>query len=235
MSREEQFSDEFLNAFVDNQLSAEEKSQVFGLISQDEQLNRRVCELRKIRDLIQLAYANPPAHDRTPPGRGWGRRLRYQVAAGILLMLGITGGWVVHHSSALSEPAIRWASAPTKGVKVMLHLNSDDPDRMKEVLDEAENLLKFYKTTNQVARVEVITNGGGLNLLRSDTTPYAERIKRMYLEYNNLVFVACQNTIDRLKHERGIVAKIVPEAVVIDSAVAQIMRRQQQGWAYIQV
>jgi hypothetical protein len=49
------------------------------------------------------------------------------------------------------------------------------------------------------------------------------------------VFVACQNTIDRLKSERGISAKLLPEAVVIDSAVAQIMRRQQQGWAYIQV
>jgi intracellular sulfur oxidation DsrE/DsrF family protein len=49
------------------------------------------------------------------------------------------------------------------------------------------------------------------------------------------VFVACQNTIDRLKREQGVIAQLLPEAVVIDSAVAQIMRRQQQGWAYIQV
>jgi intracellular sulfur oxidation DsrE/DsrF family protein len=150
-------------------------------------------------------------------------------------MLGIAAGWVIHNPATSNGPQTRWASAPTKGVKVMLHLNSGAPDRMKEVLDEAENLLKFYQSTNQIARVEIITNGGGLTLLRSDTTPYAERIKKMYLEYNNLVFVACQNTIDRLKREQGVVAKIVPEAVVIDSAVAQIMRRQQQGWAYIQV
>jgi intracellular sulfur oxidation DsrE/DsrF family protein len=127
------------------------------------------------------------------------------------------------------------STTPGKIMKVVLHLNSGDKERMGEVLDEAQNLLDFYRQTNQIARVEIITNGGGINLLRSATSPYPERIKELYSKYNNLVFVACQNAIDRIKSEQGDIAELLPEAVVIDSAVAQIMRRQQQGWAYIQV
>jgi intracellular sulfur oxidation DsrE/DsrF family protein len=49
------------------------------------------------------------------------------------------------------------------------------------------------------------------------------------------VFEACKNSIDRLRRDKGIVAKLLPGVVVIDSGVAQLMRRQNQGWAYIQV
>ena len=60
-----EFSDEFLNAFLDNQLTLEEKERAYLRISQDEVLNRRVCELRKIQDAVRLSYQNPPA----PPAR----------------------------------------------------------------------------------------------------------------------------------------------------------------------
>ncbi|HEC11847.1 MAG TPA: hypothetical protein ENI80_01100 [Acidiferrobacteraceae bacterium] len=243
MIQEQKFSDEFLNAFIDNQLTPEEKSDAFVAISQDESLNRRVCELRKVRDLVQLACTAPPP----PPIHGasercglWSR-IGFRSIAASILGLGIAIGWVLHTTtphqiaptghqvSALTSPL------PAKGIKVLLHLNSGDPERMNELLDEAESLLKFYKKTNQIARVEIITNGGGINLLRADTSPDPARIKRLYRDWNNLAFVACQNTIDRLEREQNINLVLLPEAVVIDSAVAQIMRRQLQGWAYIQV
>jgi hypothetical protein len=56
MSQGYEFSDEFINAFVDNQVTPEEKARVYAHTVSDEAFNRRVCELRKIRDLIRLAY-----------------------------------------------------------------------------------------------------------------------------------------------------------------------------------
>jgi intracellular sulfur oxidation DsrE/DsrF family protein len=106
---------------------------------------------------------------------------------------------------------------------------------MQEVLEEAEGLLKHYRTTRQIARVQVIVNGEGLNLLRADTSPYAERVGELLKKYDNLLFAACQNTIDRLKREQGVFARLLPGVVVVDSGVAQIILRQQQGWIYIQV
>ncbi|NOZ09906.1 MAG: hypothetical protein GXP09_02495 [Gammaproteobacteria bacterium] len=242
MTKEQTFSDEFLNAFVDNQLTAEEKSDAFVAISRDESLNRRVCELRKVRDLVQLACSNPPP----PPTRSYTvhrslwARIGFRSIAASILGLGMAIGWALHTTTPHHNPNSPRVSAltspvPIKGIKVLLHLNSGDPQRMNDLLDEVENLLKFYKETNQVARVEVITNGGGINLLRADTSPNPARIKQLYRDWNNLVFIACQNTIDRLNHEQNINLVLLPEAVVIDSAVAQIMRRQLQGWAYIQV
>jgi intracellular sulfur oxidation DsrE/DsrF family protein len=83
--------------------------------------------------------------------------------------------------------------------------------------------------------VEVVINGEGLNLVRTDVTAFADRIARMQKQYGNLVFAACQNTMERLKREQGIDARLLPGVTVIDSGVAQLMRRQQQGWAYIRV
>ena len=69
MSQGHEFSDEFINAFVDDQMTPEEKAWVYAHPACDEAFNRRVCELRKIRDLIRLAYRElpMPGQDRVIP------------------------------------------------------------------------------------------------------------------------------------------------------------------------
>ncbi len=56
MSQGLEVSDEFINAFIDNQVTPEDKAWAYAHLASDEAFNRRVCELRKIRDLIGLAY-----------------------------------------------------------------------------------------------------------------------------------------------------------------------------------
>ncbi len=278
MSREKKFSDEFLNAFVDDQLETEEKGRAYLEIGQDEELNRRVCELRKLRELVRLSYENPPL-----PENGLSetvtttRRVRFNIAAGLTLILGVMLGWLLHSSSgfytdalappsqetgvsqaapdtitvkasktparrpaetklATAAPLSKPAVAPTgEQMKVLFHVSRSGKVYLKDALDEIEELLKFYNATGQRARVEVVINSDGLELVRADTSAFSKRILQLQEKYNNLTFAACRNTIDRLKRERGITAKLLPGVVVIDSGMAQIMRRQHQGWAYIEV
>lgn len=255
MNNDKRFSEEFLNAFVDDQLTAEEKGRAYPIVSQDENLNRQVCELRKMRDLVQLAYRDVPA-----PRRRYAagtRKVGTAVAASFLLLLGMALGWflraptpeVPSDASAVTERQLARALAPQPGataagaagavagqeMKVLFHLNSGNPERMQEVLNEAENMLHLYQASGQRARVEIVTNGDGINLLRADVSPYAERISEMQKRHPNLIFAACQNTLDRLAQDHGVAARLVPEAIVIDSGVAQIIRLQQEGWVYIQV
>lgn len=283
----QEFSDEFLNAFLDNQLTLEEKDRAYLRISQDEALNRRVCELRKIQDMVRLSYQNsPPPPAQPAPASGHGR-LGLSIAASIALAAGVALGWTLHSPTPLStatpasapvavvQPAptnrvvakAAMVSAPTvvpvlaadetaltvteennilsvpyrpgpasgDAIKVLIHVSSTTAAHNSGALDEIEGLVRHYRDQRQNARVEVVMNGEGLNLVRVDTTRFAERIRRMQEEYDNLTFAACQNTIQRLKREHGITAKLLPGVTVIDSGVAQIMRRQQQGWAYIQV
>jgi len=303
MNKETRFSDEFLNAFVDNQLDPQEKGRAYAEISQDERLNRRVCELRKLHDLVQLAYRDvpaPPARTNTPAARR--NRLGFGAAAAVVLAVGIVLGIQVklpvavqqqatnngapaastvpatsaavrvpsQHRAGRAPAASRSVAAvlPTAGPavppvavaieepklppageprsindvhignvrnKVLIHIAHDDPLRLAQALEEIEGLMRYYRDTRQSAHVEVVINGRGLELVRVDTSVHAAQIARLQMEYDNLTFAACQNTIDRLKREQGITARLLPGVVVTDSGMAEIMRRQHQGWTYLQV
>jgi hypothetical protein len=237
MNKEQQFSEEFINAFVDDELTPDEKAQAYARLGDDVVLNHQVCELRKVRDLVALAYRNVPAPACKTSAIAAGRKCSTAIAAGLALVVGGLGGWFLNQASHAPDNAVVALVAPAAEdpAKVLFHVSEGNPEHLKSVLDEVENLMKFYQRTNQKARVEVITNGGGLSLLMAGISPYAERIQRMQKEYHDLTFVACQNTIERIQQELGLQAKLLPGVVVIDSGVAQIMRRQHQGWAYIQV
>lgn len=284
MTQEKRLSDEFLNAFVDNQLAAEEKSRTYIEISRDESLNRQVCELRKLHDLVQLAYYDlpvPPTR-RQPAART--RRLRFGIAASVVLAVGIAlgiqvGDWrdnrgvaapstsatasPVPASPHLARPARLVAAAPRAlpaqlavadapldapvvfvprhtqandvKNKVLIHIADDDRDHLDQALIEIEGALRYYRDSHQAARVEVVVNGRGLELVRTDTSEHAARIQRLQREYDNLTFAACQNTIDRLESETRIKVHLLPGVITIDSGMAEIMRRQNQGWTYLQV
>ena len=271
-SKEKHFSDEFLNAFIDDQLATEEKERAYLEIGQDEALNRQVCELRKLHELVQLAYRNPPPPPVRHP-RARRTRLRFGVAASFLLVLGVLIGTqsklllstrapVAVGTAAVSQqntastarakptvptPTATAAAAPAKRPlaashgayghppKVLIHVARDDRLQLGEALDEVEGLLRHYRDSRQDARVQVVINGKGLELVRVDTSAFADRIQKLQREFDNLTIAACQNTIDRLQREQGILVRLLPGVVVIDSGMAELMRRQNQGWTYIQV
>lgn len=243
-------SDEMLNAFVDDQVTTEEKEQLYVALAKDDSLKKAVCELRSSKDLVQLAYQQIPTSpggfggDGGIRGRKSSRHWLTGMAASVLLSLGVFIGWqlgpthqndIIFSANNDAGRATAAAASDQATTKVLFHLNSRDPAVAREALDELEGVLKFYRKTGEKARIEMITNGGGIDLLRADTSPYPDRILALQHKYPNLTFVTCQNSIDRLKRERGITARLLPGTVVIDSGVAQIMRRQREGWAYIQV
>ena len=247
--RNDKLSDEFLNALVDDQLTDEEKSRAYIEINQDDVLAKRACELSKLTDLVRLAYKNIPTRSYTHNPNRRQNTFRAGIAAGIALVIGVILGWSAHWTNSLtnnpaptttaalqnaSTPGIAAATAADAQARVLFHISTSDVARMETTLDEAEELLKFYRKNSQQARVEIITNGNGLNLLLIASSPFPDRIKQMLDDYPNLTFVACQNTIERYS-EAGVTTRLLPGILVIDSGVAEIMRRQQQGWAYIQV
>ena len=235
MNEPQNFSDEFLNAFVDDQLTPEEKAQVYARLSGNEALNRQICELRRVRDMVQLAYREPPMPAKGIATFASARKFGLGVAAGLMLLIGGISGWILHAPSVNQNSSIaETTTGADTQAKVLFHVSDGQAEHLKTVLDDVEDLMKYYQRSHQKARVEVIANGEGLSLLLAGISPYAERIRRMQEEYHGLTFVACQNTINRYQEELGLTAKLLPGIVVIDSGVAQVMRRQHQGWAYIQ-
>jgi hypothetical protein len=240
----ETFSDEFLNAYVDGELDSAEKARLLDALCRDEQLNMRVCELQKVRELLQHAYAHPPASpgSQTRNGDYGNRWFRTGIAASIMLVVGGLLGWGLHgyqspHSGLLDiAQTIQVNPLTTSNVwRVVLHVTTADTYRLKTVLDEAESLLQGRLPYQNTVEVVILANGRGLDLLRADTSPFAARIQALQARYNNLAFKACQKAINRLQQEQRIEVKLLPAAQVVPTAIGEVIHRQQQGWAYIQI
>lgn len=244
MTEEPRLSEEFLNAFVDNQLDVDEKSRAYPIIQTDNELNRKVCEIRKINDLVRLAYETTPPHNQSR------RRVQRMaahltpimgsLAAPLVLMIGLGIGWGLR-STVWNPPVtapraeVPAPAAHTAITKVLFHLDSGNHAQMREVLREAADLLGRYRAEGRPAKVEVLADGPGLALLRMHTTPFAARIAQLKAEYPNLIFAACRNTIDRLERRTGIHARLLPQAIIVPSAIAEIVHLQHLGWTYIRV
>lgn len=244
MNAKEKFSDEFINAFLDGQLDNDERSQLLDEVRRDPALSGRVCELQKVREMVQLTYHNisvPQRH--TQPKWLFDSRYAKALAASLLLAAGMTIGWFsnasIDHPVSLLEMA-RTVQTPTPATpghpwRVMLHVSTADPVRLNAVLDETRHVLQASSHSKDKVRVEVLTNGEGLKLLSADDSPYARRIRALENTYGNVTFLACRKSLQRLKHDKGINLDLVEGARVVPSALGEIIKRQREGWTYIHI
>lgn len=235
-----------LNAYLDGELSADQQAEFLEAMSKDPELARRVCELGQMKAQLRLAYAEPPR-----PGRRRVATVRASwsaAAAGIaMLAVGVAGGWLLHANTPALETGQRFvvldpdgrgqapAMAEDGETRIVFHLTNPDQDIAGELLDEVETLLAAYQADARPLRVEVVSHSDGLDLLRERLSQHKQRIAQLAGRFDNLTFVACQNSIDRLKIEHGIEVKLVPDAEVIDSGVSHVVKRQREGWSYIRV
>lgn len=248
-------SDEHLNAFIDNQLDADEKSRILGAIKSDPELSHRACEIKRLRDLVQHAYELPsdrPGQSRPSRAmRGW----LQATAAGALLVIGGVIGWVSHsqqypmlekldvQAMYLDEEkafqTTRVDDAPfTHGArKILLHISSDDPQKLEQALDTTEQLLQTYRARHMPVELELVANAGGLDLLRADISPFADRIEDLQLKYEELTLFACQTAINRMleREHKDQAPPLLPQALTTPNALDQILTRLQEGWVYISV
>lgn len=238
-------SDETLHAFIDGELGVAESEALIAQMRDDQALAQRVCALRSLQSMVRLAYVEPPA----PHVRKAGTSSRYQfmqrcAAACLVLVLGLGGGWMLRGAEpklVAAAPAVVASGYQVVSLareadpnRVMLHLDSAAPEKMLAALDRAEELLDEASQQGRTMQLEVITNSHGINLLRADHSPHAERMARMKARHANLSWVACSQTIARLKGA-GEHVILLPSTQTANTAIGEIVSRLQQGWTYVRV
>jgi hypothetical protein len=229
-----------LNALVDGQLDGVEAGRVFDAIHRDPGLERRVGELRLIKDLVRHAYrheSSPGSADRHPWRRDW-RSLA--VAAVALVAVGIGAGWNGHAwqqrdgDADLSRLAHRAGAVAQVAAdnRVVLHLSSSAPERVSAMLDDAEGMLRASRASGRPIAIEILANNTGLDVLRVDVPGPSVRLASLRAENPSLTLVACGQTIERLR-ERGVVVQLLPRTVVATSALDEVVKRIHEGWTYV--
>ncbi|MGV6816969.1 MAG: DsrE family protein [Thiotrichales bacterium] len=237
------FSDEVLNAIVDNEYSADEKAELMAAVSQDGAASHELCELQRVKFMLQSAYGESAGAGQTTSrlegknARGW---MGGAVASLLVFFMAVGASLYLigpEQRMVLLDPhgqGHRAATQQDDAVRIVFHVNSNIKDRAGDLLNEIEGLLLEYQNEEKPLRVEVVANGEGLGLLRAGMSTQKARLTELSKHYPNLTFVACMNTVERLRVEQGVVVRLVPEAEKTDSGVAYVVKRQQEGWIYIQ-
>ena len=240
-------SDADLNAFLDGELESEEREAVRDAIRRDPELAREIQDLEQVGDWVRMAYQEPtPARRPTgvfdqSRGPAWPGR---SLAAGfsmLTLAVGLTGGWLAHDVWSPSQEHVLELASDTDMQalvadhrRVVLHLDSASNQSMHRVLTQAEAMLEAADARGQEFMVRVVANAQGLDLLRADVSPHVQRVQQMMERHPNLDFVACNNTLQRLR-EQGVSPELVPNTKVAPSAIAEVVNRLDEGWSYIRI
>lgn len=117
--------------------------------------------------------------------------------------------------------------------KVAIQVDENDKAVMNLALNNAKNIIDYYKAKGETVAIEIVTYGPGLHMLRADTSPVKERIAPMALEHFNVKFIACGNTQANQSKAEGKPVALISEAIVMPSGVVRLMELQKQGYAYI--
>ena len=240
MNLNEPISDEQLNALLDNEMADSERARLLEAIRTDKDLASRYCDLRQVKDMVKLAYNNPPLSTKQGLGHSMARRssLPLSAAALLLMMLGGVIGWTISPTANNGEEASsfytvdRLNPGAIKSNRVLLHIASYDDDRVKATLEKVEELLQKSATEQTPIEIEVVANSDGLNILRTGS-PYVSRIKSIAAKYDNVSFMACGVAKQNAKLREGKEIALIPEAVDIPAALDQILKRIKGGWTYV--
>jgi intracellular sulfur oxidation DsrE/DsrF family protein len=123
--------------------------------------------------------------------------------------------------------------ATKKPHRLILQVNSNEPAMMNLALNNASNVVQYYKDLGEKVSIEVVTFGPGLHMLRDDTSPVKARIEALALSSPEISFKACGNTREYMSKVESKEIPLISEAKVVRSGVVRVMELQEQGWTYV--
>jgi hypothetical protein len=121
--------------------------------------------------------------------------------------------------------------------RVVVQVDQNDPAVMNLALNNAQNIVEFYRDKHEDVSVEIVAYGPGLTMLRDDTSPVKDRIAHIASAEatfpSKIVFSACNNTLQGMQKREGHKITIIPQAGIVPSGAVRIMQLEEQGWSYV--
>jgi len=124
---------------------------------------------------------------------------------------------------------------PAKSHRLLIQVDQNDPAVMNLALNNASNVIDYYRSKGEEVAVDVVTYGPGLHMLRADTSPVQDRIKQLkgVAFPSTIQFSACNNTKEGMEKKEGHPIELASDAVLVPSGVIHLMEMQEVGWSYI--
>jgi intracellular sulfur oxidation DsrE/DsrF family protein len=227
-------AERILHAYVDGELGLTEKRRMLSRLESDERSRKRVCDLQRTKEWVRSSFEGECAPTRTLPdsrGRKWSR-VTVRVAASVaLLALMFGAGWVGHglqHPQPLALESIVEETAQ----HVILHIGESNEARFAALLKKTEEILERYSA--QGVQVEVVTNGAGLDLVRTSASHHIDSIRQLIRRYHNVQFIACSKGLERLR-QLGEDVSVIDGVYTDEPAADHLIQRLTEGWTLIRI
>ncbi|MGV3721777.1 MAG: DsrE family protein [Actinomycetota bacterium] len=119
-------------------------------------------------------------------------------------------------------------AAAGKKHRAVFDLTADAPEKWDGALRNVENLRRALGPDNVEA--QLVVHGKAYPLLQMTNTAMEERLHA--LNQGGVRLSLCRNTMKRFNVDK---ASLFPFADTVDAAVAELVRKQEAGWAYLKV
>jgi uncharacterized protein len=109
----------------------------------------------------------------------------------------------------------------------VFQMSEPQGDEWNYLLAHVQNMRIAFANDGGV-EIEVVFFGPGLNMLRKTNSDHADMLRRFATE--GVKLAACRNSM----RDRNITTEdLFPFATTVDAGVAELVRKQEAGWAYI--
>lgn len=116
------------------------------------------------------------------------------------------------------------AQAQSSPYRLVFDLVSADTSDHAAVLRQIRNLWRELPGT----KVQVVLHGKALEMVQKNKTTMEGRIAALQKE--GVVFSVCRNTMKRYQLTEK---DFIPSATFVPAAIAEFVKKQQEGWSYI--
>jgi uncharacterized protein len=126
-------------------------------------------------------------------------------------------------------------AADAKPHHIAIQVDQNDPQVMNLALGNVANVIEYYRAKNEEVDIDIVAYGPGLHMLRADTSPVQDRVKRLkdMIFPGKIQFSACNNTKQGMEKAEGHPIPILPDATIVPSGVVHLSELQEQGWSYV--
>ena len=122
-------------------------------------------------------------------------------------------------------PALAQQKKPAAKQRVIFQVSDNDPAKWQLALNNAKNVQTDLGKDN--VQIEIVAYGPGLAMLKADSKVTGGLASALD---DSVGLIACENTMHNTKVTRD---EMYGGIAFVQAGVTHIMKRQQEGWAYI--
>jgi uncharacterized protein len=138
-------------------------------------------------------------------------------------LIGAFAAFAVVAVWSFSKPVVV-SEADKKIHRIVFHITTPDTAAYRALGRQLDNVLTHWPA----AQLEVVAHNKGINMLVKEKTNVHAEIGA--LKTRGVQFFACENTLKQQKLDKS---QIVSESGFVPVGIAEVVEKQEQGWAYI--